>query len=175
VFAAGDCVEKINLITGKPEFGHGRASAVIQGRLVAKRLAGYDIPFPGVLNSLGARLFDKFVGAAGLTEDAAKESGIPTVSSVIDSRSKHAMIAGCKPWTLKLIFNRENKKIIGGQILSGSDAPVKEIDSISSLIRGGMTMYDLTTYMGMGHPDISSEPSAEPIALAGEQALQKIR
>ncbi len=44
--AGGDCVEKMNFITGEPEGGRLRGPAVIQGRLAAKRLAGYDIPFP---------------------------------------------------------------------------------------------------------------------------------
>ena len=34
---------------------------------------------------------------------------------------------------------------------------------------------DLTTLMCAGNPDLSSEPSLEPITVAAEQALQKLR
>ncbi len=85
------------------------------------------------------------------------------------------MIPGAKPWTLKLVFERKTHKLLGGQIVSKEIAPVKEIDAISALILGGKTIEDLTVFMTAGNPDCSSEPSLEPIAIAGEQALQKLK
>jgi len=174
ILAAGDCVEKEHFVTKKPVAGRIRGPAVIQGRLAAKRLAGHSISFPGVLNSMAVKLFDKYAGATGLTEGQAQDvEGIETVSAVVDSRSKHGMIEGMKPWTLKLVFRKDTEKLIGGQILSDSHPPVKTIDTVSALILGEKTIGDLTTFMCAGHPDCSSEPSLEPIAIAGEQALQK--
>ena len=176
ILAGGDCVEKQHFITKRPVAGQIRGPAVIQGRLMAKRLAGYEIPFPGVLNSMAVKLFDKTIAATGLSETQAQDSeGFETVSAVVDSRSKHGMIEGTKPWTIKLVFNRETQKLIGGQIISDSQAPAKEIDAVSALILGGKTISDLTTFIGAGHPDCSSEPSLEPIAIAAEQCLQKLR
>lgn len=174
VMAGGDCVEKFNFITGKPAPGQLRGPAVIQGRLAAKRLAGYDVAFPGVLDAGGCKLFDLTVTATGLTEERAAQEGIATVSAIVDSRSKHGMIPGMKPWKIKLIFNRDNKKLIGGQIISHDVAPAREIDAVSAFILGGRTIGDLTTFTSACNPDISSEPSAEPITIAAEQAMQKI-
>ncbi|MDY6989964.1 MAG: FAD-dependent oxidoreductase [Thermodesulfobacteriota bacterium] len=176
VLAAGDCVEKIHFITKKPVSGQIRGPAVIQGRLAAKRLAGYDIPFPGVLISTAVKLFDKTIAATGLTEAQAQDSeGFETVSAVVDSRSKHGMISGTKPWTIKLVFDKKTQRLIGGQIISDSQAPAKEIDTVCALIQGEKTIADVTTFVCAGHPDCSSEPSLEPIAIAAEQALQKLR
>jgi NADPH-dependent 2,4-dienoyl-CoA reductase/sulfur reductase-like enzyme len=174
VMAAGDCVEKRHFITRKPVPGQLRGPAVIQGRLAAKRLAGYEIEFPGVLNNSVVRLFDRFIGSVGLTEKAAQSEGYETISSTVGSRSKHGMIPGVKPWTLKLVFHRRSHKLLGGQILSDGEAPVKEIDTINALILGEKTLFDLTTLMCAGNPDCSSEPSLEPISICGEQALQKL-
>ena len=85
------------------------------------------------------------------------------------------MIPGVKPWTLKLVFDRKTQKLLGGQITSDSESPVKEIDTINALILGGKTIPELTTLMCAGTPDCSSEPSLEPIAICAEQALQKLR
>lgn len=85
------------------------------------------------------------------------------------------MISGVKPWTIKLFFDKGTQKLIGGQIVSDSHAPGKEIDTVSALILGGKTIPELTTFMCAGHPDCSSEPSLEPIAIASEQALQKLK
>jgi NADPH-dependent 2,4-dienoyl-CoA reductase/sulfur reductase-like enzyme len=176
ILAAGDCVEKTHFITKKPVAGQIRGPAVIQGRLAAKRLAGYGIPFPGVLMSTAVKLFDKTIAATGLTEAQAQDTeGFETVSAVVDSRSKHGMISGAKPWTIKLVFHKETQKLIGGQIISDSQAPAKEIDTVSALILGGKTIPELTTFICAGHPDCSSEPSLEPIAIAAEQALQKLK
>jgi NADPH-dependent 2,4-dienoyl-CoA reductase/sulfur reductase-like enzyme len=174
ILAGGDCVEKIHFITKKPVLSMLRGPAVIQGRLIAKRLAGFAIPFPGVLNNSAVRLFDKYFASVGLTEEAAYREGFEAVAVSATSRSKHGMIPGVKPWTLKLVFDRNTQKLIGGQIASDSEAPAKEIDAINALILGGKTISDLTTLMCAGTPDLSSEPSLEPISICAEQALQKV-
>jgi NADH oxidase (H2O2-forming) len=175
ILAGGDCVEKRNFITRKPDPGRLRGPAVIQGRIAAKRLAGYDIKFPGVLNSGGCRMFDLTVSATGFTEEAAAKEGFDTVCAAVDSRNKHGMIPGMKPWKIKLVFDRKTARIIGAQIVSHSVAPSREIDAISAFILGEKTIPDLTTFMSACNPDISSEPSLEPITIAAEQALQKLK
>ena len=175
VMAAGDCVEKQHFVTKRAVTGQLRGPAVIQGRLAAKRLAGYDIEFPGVTNNSAVKLFDKSIASVGLTEEGAQQEGFETISTTVNSRSKHGMISGVKPWTLKLIFDKESHKVIGGQIISDSEAPVKEIDTVNALILGEKTIAELTTLMCAGNPDCSSEPSLEPITICAEQALQKLR
>ena len=175
ILAGGDCVEKINFITKRPDAGRLRGPAVMQGRIAAKRLAGYDIKFPGVLNAGGCRMFDLVVSATGFTEENATKEGIETVCATVDSRSKHGMIPGVKPWKIKLVFDRKTEKLIGGQIVSHAMPPAREIDAVTAFILGGKTISELTTFTSACNPDISSEPSAEPITLAAEQALQKLR
>ena len=175
ILAGGDCVEKFNFITGKPTPGQLRGPAVVQGRLAAKRLAGYDIRFPGVLDAGGCKMFDMTITATGFTEENAEKEGFETVSAVVDSRSKHGMIPGMKPWKIKLVFDRKTEKLIGGQIVSHAIAPAREIDAVTAFILGGRTIPELTTFTSACNPDISSEPSAEPITIAAEQALQKLR
>jgi NADH oxidase (H2O2-forming) len=175
IIAAGDCAEKIHFVTKKPAPSQLRGPAVIQGRLAAKTLAGYKIEFPGILNNSAVRIFDKYIAATGFTDDQAQKEGFETVSATVDSRSKHGMIPGVKPWTIKLVFDKKTQKLIGGQIVSDSNAAVKEIDTINALILGEKIIPELTTLMCAGNPDCSSEPSLEPITIAAEQALQKLK
>ena len=175
ILAGGDCVEKTHFVTRKPEAGCLRGPAVVQGRIAAKRLAGYDIGFPGVLNAGGCQVFDLVISATGLTEEAATRAGFDTVCAAVDSRSKHGMIAGRKPWRIKLVFDKNTEKILGGQIVSHAVSPAREIDAVSAFILGGQTVSSLTTFTSACNPDISSEPSMEPITIAAEQALQKLR
>lgn len=175
ILAGGDCVEKLHFITRKPVPGQLRGPAVIQGRLAAKRLAGYAIAFPGVLNAGGCQFFERVATSTGLTEEEAAKEGFETVSATVDSRSKHGMIPGVKPWRIKLVFDRKTQKLIGGQIVAHEVSSGKSIDTVNALILGGKTVSDLTTHMCACNPDISSEPSMEPISIAAEQALQKLR
>lgn len=175
ILACGDCVEKEHFITKRPTGGQLRGPAVIQGRIAAKRLTGYNIGFPGVLNSGGCQIFEKTVASTGFTEEQAHKEGFKTVCATVDSRSQHGMIPGFKPWTLKLVFDRETQMLIGGQIISDTKAPAKEIDAVSALILGKKTIADVTTTMIASNPDIASEPSLEPITIAAEQALQKLK
>lgn len=174
ILAAGDCADTKHFITGKPSPGALRGPAVIGGRMAAKRLAGYDMAFPGILNSCACSLVDLNIGATGFNEDQAKAEGFDPVSATVDSRTKHGMIPGAKPWTLKLVFDRDSRRLIGGQIVSEDIAPVKVIDTVAALILGRKTVEDITLFMAAGNPDCSSEPSMEPIAIAGEQVLQKL-
>lgn len=175
VFAGGDCIDNIHFITQKPVSIQLRGPAVIQGRLIAKRLAGYEIPFPGLLGNCAVKIFDKYIAATGLTERQAREEKFDPVCATVESASKHSMIPGVKKWILKLVFDKNSQKLIGGQIISDSDSPVKEIDTVNALIFGEKTVSDLTTLMCAGNPDCSSEPSKEPITIAAEQALQQIQ
>ncbi len=175
ILAGGDCVEKFNFITKKPTPGQLRGPAVVQGRLAAKRLAGFDIEFPGVLDAGGCKMFDMTITATGFTEENAAKEGFETVSAVVDSRSKHGMIPGMKPWKIKLVFDRKTEKLIGGQIVSHAIAPAREIDAVTAFILGGKTIPELTTFTSACNPDISAEPSMEPITIAAEQALQKLK
>ncbi|MGC9444976.1 MAG: hypothetical protein ACP5E9_08660 [Candidatus Methanospirareceae archaeon] len=77
-------------------------------------------------------------------------------------------------YTVKLLFDRDNKKIIGAQIIADDERSVRYIDAISVAIRNGWTALDLTTLRCAGQPELSPEPSAEPIALAAEDAFKAL-
>ena len=85
------------------------------------------------------------------------------------------MMRGRKSYVVKLIFNRQTKKIIGGQIVSDSECPVKHIDAIAMAIRSGFTILDLTTLRCAGQPELSPDPGMEPISLAAEKVFGIMR
>ena len=174
IFAAGDNVETKCFISGNKMPSQLRGVAVCQGRLVAKRLSGAAIPFPGVLNNSCVKLFGISAACVGLSETCAANYGIETVSFTVDSRSKHGMVDGMQPWTLKVVFSKESRKVIGSQIVSMSESAVKEIDTMNMAIKMGATPEDLLTINCAGQPELSSEPSLEPISIIGVQASAKI-
>jgi len=84
ILAAGDCADNPHFITGRPNPGALRGPAVIMGRLAAKHLAGYKIPFPGILNASACSLIDLNVASTGFNEQQAKLEGFEPVSATVD-------------------------------------------------------------------------------------------
>ena len=173
IFAAGDLIEYKSFITGKPMFGQLRPNAVIGGRIVAKNILGYKIKFPGLINSFATKFFNKSIAGCGITELEAKKNGIDIICARQNSISKHSMMRDRKSYVVKLVFNRKTKKIIGGQIVSDSECPIKHIDIIALAIRCGLTALDLTTLRCAGQPELSPDPGIEPLSLAAETLFQK--
>ncbi|MDP8260293.1 MAG: FAD-dependent oxidoreductase [Candidatus Gygaella obscura] len=173
IYAGGDIIEYENHITGKPALGQLRPNAVIAGRVIAKNIAGFDIKFPPLINSFCTKFFDKSIAGAGITELEAKKDGIEIITAKETSISKHSMMRDRKPYVVKLIFDKKSQKLIGGQIVSDTECPVKHIDVIAMAIRCGLKVLDLTTLRCAGQPELSPDPGREPIALAAESAFGK--
>ncbi len=174
IYAGGDLIQYQSHVTGKPILGQLRPNAVIGGRVIAKNILGYKVKFPPLLNSFATKFFDKVIAGTGITEAEAKNENIDVISVTQSSASKHSMMREKKPYTVKLVFNKKNEKIIGGQILSDDELPVKHIDMITLAIRCGLSVQDMTTLRCAGQPELSSDPGAEPISLAAEKVFQEL-
>jgi len=173
IYAGGDLIEYQNHITGKPALGQLRPNAVIAGRIIAKNILGFDIKFPPLINAFCTKFFDKSVAGAGLTELEAKKENIEIITAKEISSSKHSMMRERKPYVVKLIFSKKSQKLIGGQIVSDAECPVKHIDVLAMAIRYGLKVVDLMTLRCAGQPELSPDPGKEPIALAAESAFEK--
>jgi NADH oxidase (H2O2-forming) len=174
IYAGGDLIEYESFITGKPIAGQLRPNAIIAGKVIAKNILGYKIEYPKFLNNFATKMFDMSVAATGITESAAKEEGIDVLTAKSESGSKHGMMKGRKPYTVKLLFDKKTKKLIGGQIISLCESAVKEIDVINLAIRCGLTPLDLTTLGFSAQPELSADVSEEPTNLAAEQAFREL-
>ncbi|MBN2119807.1 MAG: FAD-dependent oxidoreductase [Candidatus Omnitrophica bacterium] len=174
IYAGGDLIEYQSHITGKPTLGQLRPNAVISGRVIAKNILGFQVKFPPLINSFSTKFFDKSIAGAGITESKAEKEGIEVVAVRQESTSKHSMMRERKPYIVKLIFDKTDQRLIGGQIVSDAECPVKYIDVIALAIRCGLKALDLATFRCAGQPELSPDPGKEPIALAAERAFEKL-
>ena len=174
IYAGGDIIEYDNHVTGKPGPGRLRPNAVIAGRVIAKNILGFKVKYPSFINSFSTKYFDKSIAGAGITEEEASRQGIETITAKQQSTSRHSMMRGRKPYIVKLVFNKKNHCLIGGQIISDSECPVRYIDVITVAIRCNLKIMDLTTLRLAGQPELSPDPGREPIALAAESAFDAV-
>lgn len=178
IYAAGDVIEYPSFITGKSILGQLRPNAVIGGRIIARNILGHQVEYPPFVNGFATKFFEKSIAGTGITETEAESEGIPVHSILQTADSQHSMMINRKQYVVKLIFRKDNGKIIGGQIVSDSDQPIKNIDAITVAIRSNWTASQLATLRCAGQPELSPDPGREPIALAAveaEMALAKLR
>lgn len=172
VYAAGDCVESSHMITGQAVLSQLGTTAVKQGRVAGINAAGGYAVFPGVLNSTVSRMFDLEIGVTGLNTIQAEKYGFRVFTGSVTWKTRAEYYPGAKSIKVKLIFERESLRIIGGQIVGG-EFVAPRIDSLALAIQARMTVFDIVSSDTCYSPPLADTWS--PITLAAESALSKIR
>jgi NADPH-dependent 2,4-dienoyl-CoA reductase/sulfur reductase-like enzyme len=145
VWAAGDCVETVNLVSGRPAWAPLGDTANQMGRVAgtnAASPAGEDtLEFPGVLGTGIFKAFDLGVGKTGLSEGEAADAGFDTVSADIEARDRAGYYPGADKVFLKLIADGASGRLLGAEAAgSGTD---KLIDVCATALWGRLSYPDL--------------------------------
>lgn len=172
VYAVGDCVESIHIVTQKPALPQLGTVAVRQGKVAGINAAGGYALFTGVLGSAVSRLFDTDIGVTGLTETAAQRARIDTVTGTIASKTKADYYPGALPIKVKLVVEKESQRLIGAQIIGGEEV-TQRINAISFAIQKQMTVRELAKADTAYAPPLCE--TWEPLVLAAEMVLMKLR
>ncbi len=115
IYAAGDCVETFNLVTGKKAYSPLGSVANRQGRVVADNIAGIPSRFDGVVGSFIMKVFDICVGAAGISLDVARAEGIDAVSAMaVQSDRAHFFPTKALMFN-NLVVSRSDRRVLGLQ------------------------------------------------------------
>ena len=142
VYAAGDCVECVHLLTGKPCYVPLGSTANKQGRVAANNICGASDIFPGVLGSTVCKVFDHCVGRTGLSEATARVLGHEVVTALAPAPDKAHFMPAAKPLLLKLVVDKKSRRLLGAQA-AGPGAGDKRIDIAAMAITAGMTVDQL--------------------------------
>ncbi len=142
IYAAGDCVECTDLLTGKPCFVPLGSTANKQGRVVANNICGRGDTFPGVLGSSVCKVFDYCVARTGLTKVAARNLGYEVETALAPAPDKAHFMPTAAPLLLKLVADKKTRRLLGAQA-TGPGAADKRIDVAAMAITAGMTVDQL--------------------------------
>jgi len=171
VYAAGDCAETIHMITHQPVLPLLGTTAVREGKVAGTNAAGGYTLFPGTLCSAVSQLFDFEVGATGLTEFWAGRFGVEVVVGKMSGHTKATYYPGALPIKVKLVVERETKKIVGAQIIGGEEV-TQRINALSLAIQKQMTVYELVKADTCYAPSVCE--TWEPMVLASEVAMRRL-
>lgn len=142
IYACGDCVEKVNMISNTPVWIPLGSTANKEGRVAAINACGGVEDFEGILGSAVLRYHSLSISMTGLTEKSAQKIGFDTVSVVITKRDRAGYMPEVNNVTLKLVADRRSHKVLGAQAIGCGDAD-KRVNTVSVGLLNGMRVEDL--------------------------------
>jgi NADPH-dependent 2,4-dienoyl-CoA reductase/sulfur reductase-like enzyme/rhodanese-related sulfurtransferase len=142
IYAGGDCVENVHLVTGQKVLAPLGSTANKHGRVIGTNVTGGDESFPGVLGTSIAKVFDYNVGRVGLSQWQAEKAGYDVVTSLVPSYEYATYYPKGKEIMVKLVAERASGKLLGGQAVGPGDT-AKRIDVLATALAFGATDDDL--------------------------------
>jgi NADPH-dependent 2,4-dienoyl-CoA reductase/sulfur reductase-like enzyme/rhodanese-related sulfurtransferase len=171
IYAAGDCAESTDLVTGKPCYVPMGSTANKQGRVAAINICGGQDQFPGVLGSTVCRVFEFCVARTGLSEAAARQHGYEVTTVLVPETDRPHYMPTAKLLISKLVVDRRTRKLLGAQAV-GPGAGDKRMDVAAMAITAGMTVDQLSKVDLCYAPPYS--PALDNIITAANVARNKL-
>lgn len=171
IYACGDCVEKIHIITNQPCWIPLGSTANKEGRCCAMNVAGYTDNFEGVLGSAVTKYFDYSMSITGLNEARAANFGFEPVSVTINKNDKAGYMPDVKSIIIKLIADKQTHRILGAQGIGFGDVD-KRINSLTSALLSKMTIEEFIDNDLTYAPPFST--SIDPMLTAAQDLIKKL-
>jgi len=142
IYAAGDCVESRNLVTGANSYAPLGDMAAIQGRIAGENAArGNRAMFTGTAQSSICQVFEHVIASTGLTEKAAVLNNYE-FETILSSGFDKPVYMGGKTVVTKIVMEKFTDRILGVQSV-GAEYVSRLIASYSMAIKGGLSITDM--------------------------------
>ncbi|MBN2352450.1 MAG: FAD-dependent oxidoreductase [Spirochaetales bacterium] len=157
IYAAGDCIETVNRITGKKAHAPYGDLANLQGRVAGENAAcGDSVRFPGTIQTGICKVFDFSAGITGLSETAARAAGFTDIETVVIAGPDKPGFMNGKLLITKMTVNRADGRLLGLQCVGAGDVG-RQIASGALAVMGKLAVTDLVN---------ADLPYAPPFSLA---------
>ena len=165
IYAAGDCVDIIHLVSGKRFVAPFGSMANKEGRVVADNIAGIPTVFKGGVGSFIVKAFELSVGSVGLSLATARAEGFDADFSLSSPSDRAHFYPGQDIICLELIFDKRTRRVLGLQGTGPvNDALSARIDAAAVAISAGATIDDFANIEMAYSPPFS--PAIDPINAA---------
>ena len=172
VYAAGDCAEVKNLVTGKNDYVPLGTTANKQGRVAGDNACGKISHFRGIVATAAVKVFDLEIARTGINEQQAKDLHFPYKKVIIQDKTLASYYPGSEAITVLLIFNVANGRLLGAQII-GYKGAAKRIDVLATGLYKSMTVNEIAELDLSYAPPFS--PVWDPVLIAANQAVKLVR
>jgi len=166
IYAAGDCVEIMHLVSGQRFVAPFGSMANREGRVAADNIAGIASTFKGGVGNFILKAFELSIGAVGLSLSAARAHGFDADFSLTSPSDRAHFFPGQEIMCMQLVFDRRSRKVLGLQGTGAvNDALSARLDAAAVALAGGMTVDDFGNIEMAYSPPFSS--AIDPINAAG--------
>ena len=168
VYALGDSILVKNYLTNQDVAIPLAGPANRQGRIVAGNIVGRNEKYKGSLGTAIIKIFELTAASTGLNERTLKQLNIPYEKIYLHPNNHAAYYPGASPISIKALYNKENKKILGAQALGVSGVD-KFIDVIATSIKFKATIDDLSELeLAYAPPFLSAKSPANMLGFIGQ-------
>lgn len=172
IYAVGDAVEKIELLTGDASLVPLAWASNRQGRLVADHLCGQAIEWQPTLGTAIVKVFDLTAAVTGSNEKRLRQLGLPYQAIYLHPNSHASYYPGAHTMSLKLLFHPQTGQIYGAQGV-GAEGIDKQIDVLATAIHGGITAPQLTELeLAYAPPYGSAKAPVNMLGYVAENVIQ---
>jgi CoA-dependent NAD(P)H sulfur oxidoreductase len=168
VFAAGDCAETTDLLTGCPAYVPLGTTANKMGRVAGANAAGARERFAGIVGTMILSVCGLAIGHTGLSVAQARVAGFDPVSAQIDSLDRPRYFQG-KPISVELVADRRTGRLLGGCV-TGEEGVAGRLNVIAAALHGHARVEDLENFDLCYAPPFAAV--WDPLLIAAQQ-LQK--
>lgn len=172
IYAAGDAVEIVHLVTGKPTRIPLAGPANKQGRVAGANAAGSSMKFPGAMGTAIVESLGMTAAKTGLSEREAQAHGYDYFVSVTHPLDHADYYPGAEALHMKLVVEKPTGRLLGAQII-GEQGVDKRIDVLATAITGRMSVEALETLDLAYAPQFNSAKG--PVIMAGFVAANILR
>ena len=168
VYALGDSILVKNYITNQDVAIPLAGPANRQGRIVAENIVGRNEKYKGSLGTAIIKIFELTGASTGLNERSLKQLNISYEKIYLHPNNHAAYYPGASPISIKALYNKENKQILGAQAvgISGVD---KFIDVMATSIKFKATIDDLAELeLAYAPPFLSAKSPANMVGFIGQ-------
>lgn len=153
IYAAGDCAENVQLVTGKPAWFPMGSTANKMGRVAGENAAfGKKIDrakLHGVIGTAIVKVGHMNAGRTGLTENDAKKAELDYETVIVPAHDKAHYYPGNRMITTKIVIDKKTKKILGAQVVGEGNID-KSLDEYVTAITLGAD-YDMLSSMDLAY------------------------
>ncbi len=172
VWAGGDCVEVLDLVSGRTRHIALGTHANKHGQVIGTNIGGGYATFPGVVGTAVSKVCDLEIARTGLLEAQATAVGLRFVTATIESTSRAGYYPGARPMRVKMLAERGTGRLLGVQIV-GREGAAKRVDVAAVALTARMTV-DQMTALDLGYAPPFS-PVWDPVLVAARKAASAVR
>ncbi|WAX77313.1 FAD-dependent oxidoreductase [Streptomyces sp. KMM 9044] len=172
VWAGGDCVEVLDLVSGEERHIALGTHANKHGQIIGSNAGGDYATFPGVVGTAVSKVCDLEIARTGLREKDAHRAGLRFETVTIESTSRAGYYPDASPMTVKMLAELRTGRLLGVQIV-GREGAGKRVDTAAVALTAGMTVEQMTM-LDLGYAPPFS-PVWDPVLVAARKATTKIR